>query len=116
MNPPMKFSRLVPFLCLALFACGSSDPLVGKWAEVDAQHGWEIEFAADGRMMIHGEGADHGSHDHCNGTWQQDGQTLRITGRWESAGKDAAWTATIQDDVLTLTPAAGEGVRRLRRR
>jgi hypothetical protein len=101
---------------VVLAGCGGDAAPTGKWLQEGQGHAWEIEFAADGRFMIHGDGPDHSSHDHCNGTWAREGGNFVLRGRWDHTGKDVRWNATLEEGALEVQSEPGGGVRRFRRK
>lgn len=109
-------------VCLSLAGCGPGAATGlgdSKWQEEGQGHEWQIEFAADGRFIVHGDGPDHSSHDHCRGTWAADQggakDAFQLTGRWDHARKDVAWRATLRNERLQLDTGPGEPTRVFRR-
>jgi hypothetical protein len=97
------------FFPLLLVSC--SHPLAGgEWTQESVEHGMELQFAKDGRLAVHGPGAE-GSHDHLNGTWTMTDGNLTLQGKWQDSGKEERWTGTLADGVVTLVSDAGISLR-----
>ncbi len=67
----------------------------------------ELDIEKDGTFTVHIDKPD-GGHEHVNGKWTLQGNTLTMTGKGDSENaKEETHTATLEGDELRMTQDAG---------
>lgn len=66
----------------------------------------EIEIAADGTFKIHNDTPD-GKHQHIDGKWTLQGNTITFTGKGEDQDKEETHSGTVDGDVMRVEQNQG---------
>lgn len=65
----------------------------------------EIDIAADGTFKIHND--TPGKHEHIDGKWTLQGNTITFTGKSEGQDKEETHSGTIDGDVMRVEQSQG---------